>query len=64
MYIYDFNCGWFDYFFLINVFYVKDQVIVDKIVNFGICELYIDMLKGVDVWVVLMQYEVNVDFDW
>ena len=49
MYIHDLNCGWLDHPFVSNAFQVRDQTTVDKIVNLGIRELYIDTLKGADV---------------
>jgi hypothetical protein len=50
MYIHDLNCGWLDHSFVSNAFAVRDQATVNKIVELGIRELYIDTLKGADVW--------------
>ena len=59
MYIHDLNCGWLDHPFVANTFQVRDQETVDKIANLGIRELYIDTLKGADVWEARPQTEVN-----
>jgi HD-GYP domain-containing protein (c-di-GMP phosphodiesterase class II) len=63
MYIYDLNCGWLDHPFVANTFQVRDQETVDKIANLGIRELYIDTLKGADVWEARPQTEVNADLE-
>ena len=63
MYIHDLNCGWLDHPFLSNAFKVHDQATVDKIVNLGIRELYIDTVKGADVWAARTQQEVSADLD-
>jgi putative nucleotidyltransferase with HDIG domain len=63
MYIHDLNCGWLDHPFVSNAFHVRDQATVDKIVNLGIRELYIDTLKGADVWEARPQSEVNADLE-
>lgn len=63
MYIHDLNCGWLDHPFVSNAFQVRDQTTVDKIVNLGIRELYIDTLKGADVWEARPQTEVNADLE-
>jgi len=51
MYIHDLNCGWLEHSFISNAFHVRDQATVDQIIEIGIRELYIDTLKGADVWV-------------
>src|SRR5574343_1365534 len=63
MYIHDLNCGWLDHPFVSNAFHVRDQATVDKIVNLGIRELYIDTLKGADVWAARPQTEVSAELD-
>lgn len=63
MYIHDLNCGWLDHPFVSNTFQVRDTETVDKIVNLGIRELYIDTLKGADVWEARPQTEVNADLE-
>ncbi len=63
MYIHDLNCGWLDHPFMTNAFHVRDQATVDKIINLGIRELYIDTLRGADVWEARTQVEVNADLD-
>ncbi|MBS1160547.1 MAG: hypothetical protein H6R15_2966 [Proteobacteria bacterium] len=63
MYIHDLNCGWLDHPFLVNSFAVHDQATVDKIRNLGIRELYIDTVKGADVWAARSEQEVNADLE-
>lgn len=63
MYIHDLNCGWMDHPFLANAFRVRDQATVDKIVKFGIRELYIDTVKGADVREAPTEREVNADLE-
>lgn len=63
MYIHDLNCGWLDHPFVSNAFYVRDRATCDKIVNLGIRELYIDTLKGADVFTARPQAEVNADLE-
>src|SRR5574343_507992 len=63
MYIHDLNCGWMDHPFMTNAFHVRDQSTVEKIVNLGIRELYIDTVKGADVWEAKTQGEVNAELD-
>lgn len=63
MYIHDLNCGWLDHPFLSNAFQVRDQATVDKIVSLGIREVYIDTVKGADVWMGRTQQEVSADLD-
>ncbi len=63
MFIHDLNCGWLDHPFVSNAFQVRDQDTVSKIVNLGIRELYIDTLKGADVWEARPQTEVNADLE-
>lgn len=63
MYIHDLNCGWLDHPFVSNAFYVRDRATCDKIVNLGIRELYIDTLKGADVFPARPQAEVNADLE-
>lgn len=63
MFIHDLNCGWLDHPFLTNAFYVRDMATVDKIIKIGIRELYIDTIKGADVWAAPTQSEVNADLE-
>ncbi len=49
MYIHDLDCGWMQHPFLSNSLKVKNDKIVEKIVNYGIRDLYIDTEKGLDV---------------
>ncbi len=63
MYIHDLNCGWLDHPFMSNAFPVRDQATVDKIISLGIRELYIDTIKGADVWAARPQSEVNAELE-
>jgi len=63
MYIHDLNCGWLDHPFISNAFHVRDQATVEKIYDLGIREVYIDTLKGADVWEARTQQEVSADLD-
>lgn len=63
MFIHDLNCGWLDHPFLTNAFQVRDQATVDKIIAFGIREVYIDTVKGADVRAGQPQAEVNADLE-
>src|SRR5574343_1489014 len=63
MFIHDLNCGWLDHPFVSNTFAVRDQATVDKIISLGIRELYIDTLKGADVWEAKPQSEVNAELE-
>ncbi len=49
MYVHDLNCSWMDHPFLGSSLKVKDNDIIEKIVSLGICEVYIDTVKGLDV---------------
>lgn len=63
MFIHDLNCGWLDHSFMSSTFKVRDQATVDKILELGIRELYIDTVKGADVWEARPQTEVNADLE-
>jgi putative nucleotidyltransferase with HDIG domain len=63
MYIHDLNCGWLDHPFMSSTFHVRDQATVAKIVQLGIRELYIDTLKGADVFEARPQTEVNAELE-
>jgi HD-GYP domain-containing protein (c-di-GMP phosphodiesterase class II) len=63
MYVHDLNCGWLDHPFLTNAFFVRDQATADRIVELGIRRLYIDTVKGADVWEAPTQQEVNADLE-
>lgn len=63
MYISDLNCGWLDHPFLTNAFHVRDMATVDKIIKLGIRELYIDTVKGADLWEGRDQSEVNAELE-
>jgi putative nucleotidyltransferase with HDIG domain len=49
MYVHDFNCGWMRHPFLSSSIKVKDEKTIERIINYGIREVYIDSDKGLDV---------------
>ncbi len=49
MFIDDFNCSWIDHPFFGSSAKIKDDKIIGKIINNGICEVYIDTDKGLDI---------------
>ncbi len=63
MYIHDLNCGWLDHPFVSSTFKVRDEATVNKIIELGIRELYIDTVKGADVWEARTQSEVNAELE-
>lgn len=63
MYVHDLNCGWLDHPFLTNSFFVKDEAVIEKILAVGVRELYIDTIKGADVFLARTQQEVNDELD-
>jgi putative nucleotidyltransferase with HDIG domain len=63
MFISDLNCGWLDHPFVSSTFKVQDEATVDKIINLGIRELYIDTAKGDDVEAAPTQQQVNAELD-
>lgn len=63
MYIHDLNCGWLDHPFLTSAFAVHDIATVKKIASLGIREVYIDTIRGADVWEGKPQKEISADLD-
>jgi len=63
MYVHDLNCGWLDHPFLTNAFFVKDEAVIEKILAVGVRELYIDTIKGADVFQARTQQEVSDELD-
>ncbi len=63
MFIHDLNCGWLDHPFLKSKFHLRDAATIDKIRALGIRELYIDTIKGADVFPARTQQEVSADLD-
>ncbi len=49
MFIHDINCSWLDHPFFGRSMELNDNDLIDKIVNYGIREVYIDTEKGDDV---------------
>jgi putative nucleotidyltransferase with HDIG domain len=49
VFVHDFNCGWLHHPFLADRTKLKTDKDIDKIVKYGIRELYIDTEKGLDV---------------
>lgn len=63
MFIHDLNCGWLDHPFLSNAFAVRDEATVSKIISLGIRELYIDTIKGADLFEGKPQQDVNAEME-
>ncbi len=49
MYIQDFNCGWMKHPFFNKTAKITNQKMIEKVLNAGIPELFIDTDKGVDL---------------
>jgi putative nucleotidyltransferase with HDIG domain len=49
MYVHDFNCGWLNHPFLTNSMKIEDDQTIQKVMDYGIRELYIDTDKGYDL---------------
>ena len=49
MFVHDFNCSWLNHPFLTNAMKINDEQIVQKVIDYGIRELYIDTDKGYDL---------------
>ncbi len=49
MFIHNFNCGWLQHPFISNQMKVKNEKIIEKIIGYGIREIYIDTDKGLDL---------------
>ena len=49
VYVHDFNCGWLHHPFLVNQIKLNTDKDVEKILKYGIRELYIDTEKGLDI---------------
>ena len=49
MFIHDFNCGWINHPFLSNSVKIVNEKTIEKIIDYGIREVYIDTDKGSDV---------------
>lgn len=49
MYVHDLDCGWLQHPFIRNSLHLKNQKTIDKILEHGIREVYIDTAKGLDV---------------
>lgn len=48
MYIHDLSCDWMSHPFLISQFKLKSEAEIEKIINAGIHDVYIDTSKGLD----------------
>jgi putative nucleotidyltransferase with HDIG domain len=59
MFISDLDCGWLQHSFITNKIKVNNEDIISKIINQGICEVYIDTDKGLDVSDAPTAEEVN-----
>ncbi|MBI5055998.1 MAG: HD-GYP domain-containing protein [Nitrospirae bacterium] len=61
IFIHDLNCDWLQHPFLTNKIKVKDDAIIEKIIKYGIHEVYIDTDKGLDVAEARTKNEVDLE---
>ncbi len=59
MFIHDFNCGWLQHPFWGGSIKIKNEQMIQKVINSGMYELYIDTDKGLDVIDAPTEQEVN-----
>jgi hypothetical protein len=59
MFVHDFNCGWLHHPFLGNKITIKDEKSIEKVIEKGIHEVYIDTDKGLDIADTSTEEEVN-----
>ena len=59
MYIHDLNCGWMYHDFLLPRFRIDDRATIQKIVDNGIREVYIDTAKGDDLRSAPTRVDIN-----
>jgi putative nucleotidyltransferase with HDIG domain len=59
MFVHDFNCGWLQHPFFSSSAKLKDGKMVEKILESGIKEVYIDTDKGVDIADAPIKQEVD-----
>ncbi len=63
MFIHDINCAWFDHPFVGSRVKVKTEKMIEKIIDYGIGEVYIDTDKGPDVPGAPTREEVSREID-
>ncbi len=63
MFIHDMNCGWFDHPFLNSRIKVNTDKAIEKIIDHGVREVYIDTDKGMDVSDAPSKEEVSREID-
>jgi putative nucleotidyltransferase with HDIG domain len=61
MFIHDLNCGWMDHSFLRNSFMLRKESDLQRILESGISEVYIDTVKGIDAGGAPTQTEVEAE---
>ena len=61
MFIHHFNCSWLNHPFLTNSMKIHDEHIIQKIIDYGIREIYIDTDKGYDLYSAPTEDEVRQD---
>ena len=61
MFIHDLNCGWMDHSFLRNSFMLRKEGDLQRIIESGISEVYIDTVKGIDAGGAPSQMEVEAE---
>ncbi len=63
MYIHDLNCSWVNHPFFLNQFKVEQANQIEKIIQAGVVDLYIDTDKGLDFENATPQAEVQIDLN-
>lgn len=63
MYIHDLNCAWMDHPFLRNRFMLESDRDIEKIISYGIRDVYIDTGQGLDVADAPSAEEVHQDLE-
>jgi len=59
MFIHHFNCSWLNHPFLTNSMKIYDEHIIQKVIDYGIREIYIDTDKGHDLYSAPTEDEVK-----
>lgn len=63
IFVHDFNCGWLHHPFLKNRIKLATETEIEKVVNYGIREVYIDTDQGLDVDGAPSQHDIDRTID-
>jgi putative nucleotidyltransferase with HDIG domain len=61
MFVHDLNCGWMDHEFVRNSFMLRREADLQRILESGITEVYIDTIKGLDCSYAATREEAEAD---